>query len=59
MATATWQTLSYDDVAVGAELPVLAVPITVTAIVSGTVHMGVLRRLFQVVTLHFGYDTLF
>ena len=35
MATATWQTLSYDDVAVGAELPVLAVPITVTAVVSG------------------------
>ena len=35
MTTETWQTLSYDDVAVGAELPVLAVPITVTAIVSG------------------------
>ena len=36
MATEAWQTLSYDDVSVGAELPVLDIPITVTAIVSGT-----------------------
>ena len=35
MATEAWQTLSYDDVSVGAELPVLDIPITVTAIVSG------------------------
>ena len=35
MAEETRQTLAYEEVALGVELPVLEIPITVTAIVSG------------------------
>ena len=35
MAAETRQTLAYEEVALGVELPVLEIPITVTAIVSG------------------------